>query len=49
MLGVYAQFQAILERSQRRFESEGGISSVEARRRPRLSGLESREANDVHS
>jgi hypothetical protein len=32
LLSANAQFQAILERSQRRFESEGGIPSAEARR-----------------
>ena len=32
LLSTNAQFQAILARSQRRFESEGGISSAEVRR-----------------
>jgi hypothetical protein len=33
LLSTNAQFQAILERSQLRFETEGGISSAEVRRR----------------
>lgn len=32
-LSANAQFQEILERSQRRFESEGGVTSAEVRRR----------------
>ncbi len=32
LLSVNAQFQAILERSQRRFDTEGGMSSEEVRR-----------------
>jgi hypothetical protein len=32
VLSVNAQFQAVLERSQRRLESEGGIPSAEVRR-----------------
>jgi len=33
LLSTNAQFQTILERSQRRLESEGGLSSAEVRRR----------------
>ncbi len=33
LLSTNAQFQAILERSQQRLESEGGLSSAEVRRR----------------
>jgi len=32
LLSTNAQFQAILERSQRRFKSEGGIAAAEVRR-----------------
>ena len=41
LLSTNAQFQAILERSQRRFQSEGGVSSDEVRRQL---GLPSRGA-----
>ena len=40
LLSANAQFQAILDRSQRRFESEGGIASAEVRRQL---GMPSRE------
>jgi len=33
VLSINPQFQAVLERSQRRLESEGGLSSAEVRRR----------------
>ncbi|MGA2063332.1 MAG: hypothetical protein ABSG86_00100 [Thermoguttaceae bacterium] len=33
LLSINPQFQAVLERSQRRLESEGGLSSAEVRRR----------------
>ena len=33
LLSINPQFQAILERSQRRLESEGGLSSAEVRSR----------------
>jgi len=33
MLSIHPQFQAILERSQKRLESEGGLSSAEVRER----------------
>ncbi len=45
-LSTNAQFQTILERSQRRFESEGGISSNEVRRQLGLPGRERRASND---
>jgi antitoxin (DNA-binding transcriptional repressor) of toxin-antitoxin stability system len=32
LLSINPQFQAILERSERRLESEGGVSSAEVRR-----------------
>jgi len=41
LLSTNAQFQAILERSQRRLESEGGLSSADVRRRL---GLPTRDA-----
>ncbi len=40
LLSTNAQFQAILERSQRSFESEGGVTSAEVRRQL---GLPARE------
>jgi len=42
LLSTNAQFQAILERSQRRLESEGGLSSADVRRRL---GLPTRDAD----
>jgi antitoxin (DNA-binding transcriptional repressor) of toxin-antitoxin stability system len=45
-LSTNAQFQTILERSQRRFESEGGISSMEVRRQLELPGRERRPSNE---
>ncbi len=41
LLSTNAQFQTILDRSQRRLESEGGLSSAEVRRRL---GLPARDA-----
>ncbi len=43
LLGANTQFQNILERSQRRFEAEGGVSIAEVRRRL---GLPARERGD---
>ena len=46
LLSTNARFQAILERSQRRFESEGGISSAEVRRQLELPGRNCRASNE---
>ena len=46
LLSVNAQFQTILERSQRRFELEGGISSAEVRRQLELPGRDCRASNE---
>ena len=46
LLSANAQFQTILERSQRRFELEGGISSTEVRRRLELPGRDCRVSNE---
>jgi hypothetical protein len=46
LLSANAQFQNILERSQRRFESEGGISSADVRRRLGLPAQERRGATN---
>ena len=41
LLSINPQFQAVLERSERRLESEGGLSSAEVRGRLGLSAKES--------
>jgi len=41
LLSINPQFQAVLERSQRRLESEGGLSSAEVRGRLGLPAKES--------
>ena len=41
LLSINPQFQAILERSQQRMESEGGVPSAEVRRRLNLPPAES--------
>ncbi|MGO8753360.1 MAG: hypothetical protein ACLQNE_46075 [Thermoguttaceae bacterium] len=46
LLSANAQFQTILERSQRRFELEGGISSAEVRRQLELPGRDCRASNE---
>ncbi len=46
LLSTNAQFQTILERSQRRFESEGGMSSMEVRRLLELPGQDARASNE---
>ena len=46
LLSINPQFQAVLDRSQQRFESEGGLSSAEVRRRLGLPANESDELSD---
>jgi hypothetical protein len=46
LLSTNAQFRAILERSQRRLESEGGVASSEVRRQLGLPAREPRVPNE---